>query len=59
MVWGGLGREKSVYKQPGTRVDGIAPHKRRDSKYVKGTQRTKGIGKRGIARGIKKDCTIT
>jgi hypothetical protein len=32
LVWGGLGREKSVYKQPGTRVDGIAPHKRRDSK---------------------------
>jgi hypothetical protein len=27
-----MGREKSVYEQPGTRVDGIAPHKRRDSK---------------------------
>jgi hypothetical protein len=34
--WGGngegMGRKKSVYEQPGTRVDGIAPHKRRDSK---------------------------
>ncbi len=28
----GMGREKSVYEQPGTRVDGITPHKRRDSK---------------------------
>jgi hypothetical protein len=28
----GTGRGRSVYKQPGTRVDGIAPHKRRDSK---------------------------
>jgi hypothetical protein len=34
--WGedgeGTGRGRSVYEQPGTRVDGIAPHKRRDSK---------------------------
>ncbi len=28
----GMGRGRLVYKQPGTRVDGIAPHKRRDSK---------------------------
>jgi hypothetical protein len=31
----GIGREwegRSVYKQPGAKVDGIAPHKRRDSK---------------------------
>ncbi len=32
----GMGRDwgegRSVYKQPGAKVDGIAPHKRRDSK---------------------------
>ncbi len=36
LEWGGngerMGRGRSVYEQPGTRVDGIAPHKRRDSK---------------------------
>jgi hypothetical protein len=36
LEWGGngegMGSGRSVYKQPGTRVDGIAPHKRRDSK---------------------------
>ncbi len=36
LEWGGngegVGRGRSVYEQPGTRVDGIAPHKRRDSK---------------------------
>ncbi len=28
----GMGRGRSVYKQPWTKVDRIAPHKRRDSK---------------------------
>ncbi len=28
----GMGRGRPVYEQPETRVDGIAPHKRRDSK---------------------------
>ncbi len=28
----GMGRGRSVYEQPGTRVAGIALHKRRDSK---------------------------
>jgi hypothetical protein len=28
----GRGRERSVYEQPGAKVDGITPHKRRDSK---------------------------
>ncbi len=36
LEWGGdgegMGRGRSVYEQPGTRVDGIAPHKMRDSK---------------------------
>jgi hypothetical protein len=30
--WGGLRRGRSVHEQPGAKVDGIAPHKRRDSK---------------------------
>jgi hypothetical protein len=28
----GMGRGRSVHEQPGAKVDGIAPHKRRDSK---------------------------
>ncbi len=36
MEWGGkeegMKRGRSIYEQTGTRVDGIAPHKRRDSK---------------------------
>ncbi len=36
LEWGrdgkGMGRGRSVYKQPGAKVDRIAPHKRRDSK---------------------------
>jgi hypothetical protein len=28
----GMGRGRSVYEQPGAKVDGIAPRKRRDSK---------------------------
>jgi hypothetical protein len=62
LEWGGkgegIGRERSVHEQPGTRVDGIAPHKRRDSKSVKGTQGSRGIA-RGIERGITRDCAIT
>ncbi len=30
--WGGLRKGRSVHAQPGAKVDGIAPHKRRDSK---------------------------
>jgi hypothetical protein len=41
-----MGRERSVYEQPGTRVDRIAPHKRRDSKEVRGIR-----GKEGISKG--------
>jgi hypothetical protein len=41
--WGGngegMGRGRSVYEQPGAKVDGIAPRKRRDSKSVKGNGR--------------------
>jgi hypothetical protein len=40
LEWGGkgegMGRGRSVHEQPGAKVDGIAPRKRRDSKYVKG-----------------------
>ncbi len=36
LEWGGngerVGRGRSVYEQPGAKVDEIAPHKRRDSK---------------------------
>ncbi len=32
LEWGGMGRGRSVHEQPGTDVDRIAPHKRRDSK---------------------------
>ncbi len=41
--WGGMGRGSSVYEQPGTKVDRIAPHKG-------------GItsSKRELARGIGK-----
>ncbi len=38
LEWGGTGEGlrwgRSVHEQPGAKVDGIAPHKRRDSKYV-------------------------
>ncbi len=29
--WGGFGEGEVVHEQPGAKVDGIAPHKRRDS----------------------------
>jgi hypothetical protein len=45
----GMGKGRSVYKQPGTRADGIAPRKEEDSKKVRGTQ-----GERELARGIGK-----
>ncbi len=36
LEWGGIGeglrKGRSVYEQPGAKVDGIAPRKRRDSK---------------------------
>jgi hypothetical protein len=39
LEWGrtgeGLGRGRSVYEQPGAKVDEIAPHKERDSKVSK------------------------
>ncbi len=63
MGWGGTGRGRSVHEQPGARVDGIAPHKRRDSKLVRGTQGrrelARGIGQGKPARGITRDCAIT
>jgi hypothetical protein len=40
-----MGKGRSVYEQPGAKVDRIAPHKRRDSKEVGGTQGKEGIGK--------------
>ena len=43
---GGMGKGRSVYEQPGAKVDGIAPHKRRDSKEVRGIR-----GKEGISKG--------
>jgi hypothetical protein len=59
----GMGRERSVYEQPGTRVDGITPHKRRDSKQVRGfegkRELARGIGKGKPARGITWNCAIT
>jgi hypothetical protein len=41
-----MGRERPVYEQPGTRLDGIAPRKE------EGFQVSKGKG--GLARGIGK-----
>jgi hypothetical protein len=46
-----MGRGRSVHKQPGAKVDGIAPRKRRDSKYVKGNGR--GANKE-TSKGSKK-----
>jgi hypothetical protein len=38
--WGGTGeglrKGRSVHEQPGAKVDGIAPHKERDSRGTKG-----------------------
>ncbi len=47
----GMGRGRSVYEQPGTRVDGIAPYKRRDSKKVKRDSK----GRKELTRGAKKE----
>jgi hypothetical protein len=53
--WGGTGegsrKGRSVHEQPGAKVDGIAPHERRDSKYVKGDW--KG-NQRGASKGSKR-----
>jgi hypothetical protein len=42
-----MGRGRSVYEQPGTRVDGIAPHKRRGFQVSKRVSQGKG----GIIKG--------
>jgi hypothetical protein len=48
--WGG---GRSVYEQPGAKVDGIALRKRRDSKYVGGDKwETDREASRGAKRGI-------
>ncbi len=54
LEWEGMRKGRSVYKQLGTRVDGIAPRKRRDSKYVRGTLGTEGISKGNWQRGTSK-----
>jgi hypothetical protein len=56
--WEGiLGKGRSVHEQPGAKVDGIAPHKRRDSKYVK--RDWKG-NRKGISKGSKRGvCAIS
>ncbi len=65
MIWGvgnlewggngeGMGRGRSVYEQPGAKVDGIASCQRRDSKKVKGNGRgTNKTLARGVKRGIE------
>jgi hypothetical protein len=46
-------RGRSVYEQPGAKVDGVASRQRRDSKYVKGNGReTNKELARGVKRGI-------
>ena len=45
---------RSVYEQPGAKVDGIASPQRRDSKKVKGNER--GTNKE-LARGVKRGIT--
>jgi hypothetical protein len=61
-MWREGGGGRSVYKQPGTRVDGIAAHakegfqvSKRDSGTGEGPSRQRGIIK-GIARGYQRDC---
>jgi hypothetical protein len=55
MEWGGngegMGRERSVHEQPVDKVDGIAPHKRRDSKKITGNWQ--GNWPKGAARGYQ------
>jgi hypothetical protein len=49
-----MGRGRSVYEQPGAKVDGIASCQRRDSKKVKGNGRgTNKTLARGVKRGIE------
>ncbi len=60
MEWGwngeGMGRGRSVYEQPGTRGDGIAPHKEEGFQVSKRDSREEGISKgnwqRELARGL-------
>jgi hypothetical protein len=47
--WGGLDMGRSVYEQPGTRVDGSC-HSKEGSKSVKGTKKGE---QRGISKGRK------
>ena len=57
-IWNGEGLRKgrSVHEQPGAKVDGIAPRKRRDSKYVKRNGRgTKKQTSKGSRKG---NCAI-
>jgi hypothetical protein len=42
----GMGRERSVYKQPGTRVDEIAPRKEEGFQVSR-----RDSGERGISKG--------
>jgi hypothetical protein len=52
-----MGKGRSVYEKPGAKVDGIAPRKRRDSKYVKGNGRGTD---RETSKGSKKGkCATT
>jgi hypothetical protein len=52
-----MGRGRSVYEQPGTKVDGIASRQKRVSKSVEGNGREFN---RELARGVKKgNCAIT
>jgi hypothetical protein len=47
-----LRKGRSVYEQPGAKVDGIAPLKRRDSKQVKGIERgTDEVTSKGSKEG--------
>ncbi len=47
--WGGMETMRSVYEQPGTRVDGSC-HSKEGSKEVKGTKKGE---QRGISKGEK------
>ncbi len=74
MIWGnprgsgnwngeGMWRGRSVYEQPGTRVDGIAPHKEEGfhvSKRDSGERGNyQGNWQKELARGITRDCAMT
>ena len=71
MEWGGngegMGRGRSVYEQPGTRVDRIAPRKEEGFQVSKRDLGERGVSKgnwqgelaRGISKGLRHDLVLS